>query len=62
MTGNITEEQFRKFCKDFIEKYEWRNFQDIIKSLGSDLKTIYNGICNISLKFIVKKSRKPLGF
>ena len=52
MKGNITEDQFKKFCKDFVEKYEGRYFQEIIKSLGSDLKTIYNGICNISLKFI----------
>ena len=49
---NITEEQFRKFCKDFVEKYEGRNFEKLVKSLGSDLKTVYNGICNISLKFI----------
>ena len=25
MTKNITEEQFKKFCKDFVEKYEETN-------------------------------------
>ena len=54
MTGNITEEQFKKFCKDFVEKYEGRNFQELIKSLGGDVKTVYEGICNNSLTFIVR--------
>ena len=52
MTGNITEEQFKKFCKDFIEKYEGWNFQELIKSLVVDCDTVYKGICNTSLTFI----------
>ena len=34
MAGNITKEQFEKFCKDFVEKYEGRYFQDIARELG----------------------------
>ena len=30
----ITVEQFEKFCKDFVEKYEGRYFQDIARELG----------------------------
>ena len=52
---NITEEQFRKFCKDFVEKYEGRNFQELIESLCGSCKTVYKGICNSSLKFIDRK-------
>ena len=54
-TGNITEEQFKNFCYDFIEKYEGRNFQELIKSLGKDLETEYKGICDSSLTFIGRK-------
>ena len=47
MTGNITEEQFKKFCKDFVEKYEGRNFQELIRRLGGGWKTVYkNNIMN----------------
>ena len=52
MTGNITEEQFKEFCKDFVENYEGRNFQELIKSLGGDFETVYKGTCNNSLTFI----------
>ena len=54
MTGNITEEQFRKFCKDFVEKYEGMNFQELIERLGVDCDTVYKGICNTSLTFIIR--------
>ena len=52
MTGNITEEQFKKFCKDFVENYEGRNFQELVKSLGKDWKTEYRGNTTISLAFV----------
>ena len=55
MTGNITKEQFKKFCKDFIEKYEGWNFQElIIKRLCVDCDTVYKGICNTSLTFVYR--------
>ena len=60
MKGNITEDQFKKFCKDFVEKYEGRNFQELVKSLGKDWTTVYKGICNSSLMFI--NSCYGLGF
>ena len=44
MTGNISEEQFKKFCKDFVEKYEGRNFQELVKSLGEDGNVCFEGI------------------
>lgn len=49
MTGNITEEQFRKFCKDFVEKYEGRNFQELVKSLGGNINVAYCGYVENSL-------------
>ena len=52
MNGNITEEQFKKFCKDFVEKYEGRNFQELVKSLGGDWKTEYIGNITSSLSFV----------
>ena len=57
---NITEEQFRKFCKDFVEKYEGMNFQELIERLGVDCDTVYKGICYSSLTFINR--RYGLGF
>ena len=60
MSGNITEEQFKKFCKDFVEKYEGRNFQELVKSLGKDWKTEYKGNATSSLAFVDR--RYGLGF
>ena len=51
MSGNITEEQFVKFCEDFVEKYEGRNFQELVRSLGSDISVAYHGKVNTSLTF-----------
>ena len=51
MTGNITEEQFKKFCKDFIEKYEGKNFQELIKSLGENWHVCFKGIITKDLEF-----------
>lgn len=51
MIGNITEEQFRKFCKDFVEKYEGRNFSELVKSLGEDWNVCFTGIITKDLKF-----------
>ena len=52
MAGNITEEQFKKFCKDFVEKYEGRNFQELVKSLGKDWLTVFNGVVTKDLKVV----------
>ena len=69
MAGNITEEQFRKFCKDFVEKYEGRYFQEIIKSLGEDLKVSHQDIISKNseiihvshgLAFWVDEQRTPM--
>ena len=60
MTGNISEEQFKKFCKDFVEKYEGRNFQELVKSLGKNWKTEYIGNTTSSLAFVDR--RYGLGF
>ena len=49
MAGNITEEQFKKFCKDFVEKYEGRNFQELVKSLGGDYDVCYTRNVNKTL-------------
>jgi len=54
MTGNITEEQFKKFCKDFVEKYEGRNYKELIRSLGGDWYVCFNGIITKDLKFATK--------
>ena len=51
MKGNITEEQFKKFCKDFVEKYEGRNFKELIESLGEDWNVCFTGIITKDLKF-----------
>ena len=51
MTGNITEEQFKKFCKNFVEKYEGKNFKELIKSLRSDIIAANNGIVENKIKF-----------
>lgn len=52
MIGNITEEQFKKFCKDFVEKYEGRNFKELVKSLGEDWNVCFKGIITKDLKFV----------
>ena len=51
MKGNITEEQFKKFCKDFVEKYEGRNFKELIESLGEDWNLCFKGIITKDLEF-----------
>ena len=52
MSGNITEDQFKKFCKDFVEKYEGRNFKELVKSLGEDWNVCFKGIITKDLKFV----------
>ena len=54
MIGNITEEQFKKFCKDFVEKYEGRNFKELVKSLGEDWNVCFKGIITKDLKFVAR--------
>ena len=51
MSGKITKEQFKKFCKDFVEKYEGRNFKELIESLGEDWNLCFTGIITKDLKF-----------
>ena len=51
MSGNITEDQFKKFCKDFVEKYEGKNFKELIESLGEDWNVCFTGIITKDLKF-----------
>ena len=62
MSGNITEEQFKKFCKDFVEKYEGMNFQElIIKSLGRNVNVSYYGIIANCLTINTEKYGMSLG-
>ena len=51
MTGNITEEQFKKFCKDFVEKYEGKNFKELVKSLGKDIVVANDGMVENKIIF-----------
>ena len=51
MTGNITEEQFKKFCKDFVEKYEGKNFKELIESFGSDIYVANTGMIKNKISF-----------
>ena len=51
MEGNITEEQFKKFCKDFVEKYEGRNFKELIESFGSDIYVANTGMIKNKISF-----------
>ena len=60
MTENITEEQFKKFCNDFVENYEGRNFQELVKSLGGDWNVVYKGNTTSSLSFV--DMRYGIGF
>ena len=51
MEGNITEEQFKKFCKDFVEKYEGRSFPEIIGRLGKGWNLSFKGNITNDFKF-----------
>ena len=51
MAGNITEEQFKKFCKDFVEKYEGKNFKELIESFGSEIYVANTGMIKNKISF-----------
>ena len=45
----ITIEQFEKFCKDFVEKYNGRYFKDIAKEIGIE-EEVSNDLVNRDYK------------
>lgn len=44
MTGNITEEQFVKFCEDFVNKFKGKNFHNVVKSFHNSMNASYHGV------------------